>query len=203
MKKCSTKSLSLVLMSSLTLGVAGCGDDKVTEEFKAYRSIDECVNDQQYTPQECREMALAAVNQNPKFTDQAECEKEFGAGNCRQLDNQQTANADGTQRTGSSWMPLMAGYMMGRYMGANGAMYGAQPLYQQPQQQPGATSGARPSGGFAYRTLGGGSVTADSTGKVANPPSSVRQGFAGTAKSYAPRGGGVSRGGFFGGTSGS
>ncbi len=204
MKKRS-KSLSLVLMGSLTLGVAGCGDEKIAEEFKAYRSIDECARDGDYSQQECRDMAVAAVKQNPRFADQTECEKEFGAGNCRPADAadaQQLAAGNGTRRTGMSWMPLMAGYMMGRYMGASGPMYGAQPLYNQPQQ-PGAA--ARSSGGFAtsYRTAGGGTVTPDATGKIANPPSSVRQGFAGTARSYAPRAGGVSRGGFSGGTSGS
>ncbi len=205
MKKRS-KSLSLVLMSSLTLGIAGCGDEKITEDFKAYRSIDECVRGQEYSEQECREMAVAAVKQNPKFTDMAECEKEFGAGNCRPadvLDPQQMADANGTRRQGSSWMPIMAGYMMGRYMGAGGAMYGAQPLYN-PQGQPGAATAARSSGGFAssYRTLSGATVGADAAGKIANPPANVRQSFTNTAKPFASRSGGVSRGGFSGGTSG-
>ncbi len=64
MKK-SSKSLSLVLMGSLTVALGGCGSEEVPEEFRAYQTIDECVNEQIFTQQECREMAIAAVRQNP------------------------------------------------------------------------------------------------------------------------------------------
>ena len=196
-----SKSLSLVLMGSLTVGLSGCSDDP-GEEFKAYNSIEQCVKEQIYSPQECREMAIAAVQQTPRFNDKAECEKEFGEGNCQDVaQNQQgQQNVQGERR--SSWMPLIAGYMVGRYMGGNGYMQGAQPLFRQPgQQQQGAA--ARPSGGFVYRTLGGGSVQSDAGGKVANPPQSVRQGFTKTAKPYVARSGGGKSGGFFGGRSSS
>ena len=203
MKKRS-RHLSLVLMSSLTLGVAGCGDESIKEEFKAYTSIHECVQDQVFSAEECRSMAIAAVEQNPRFASQADCEKEFGEHSCKNFENipQESASINGSRRTGSSWMPLMAGYMMGRYMGGSGPMQGAQPLYSQPQQgQPASgAAGTRTSGGFAtsYRTLGGGTVQTDAGGRVTNPSGAVRQGFGKSAKPFAARSGGGTRGGFSG-----
>ncbi|MCC8195165.1 MAG: DUF1190 domain-containing protein [Deltaproteobacteria bacterium] len=191
MKK-GSRSLSLVLMGSLTVAVGGCGSDEPTEDFRAYQSIDECVKEQIFTQQECRDMAIAAVRQNPQFADKAECEREFGEGNCTQPQQ----NVQGEQRQGS-WMPLLAGYMVGRYLGGNGMMQGAQPLYRQDQAgQQGNTTAARTSGGF--RTLGGAAIQTDAGGKVVNPNQTVRQGFAKSAKPYAARGGLGSRGGFSG-----
>lgn len=196
-----SKSLSLVLMGSLTMVIGGCGSDDPGEQFTTYRSIDECVKEQIFTQQECTEFAIAAVSQNPSFTSQAECEREFGEGNCKDTDQaqiSQNGQAEGERR--SSWMPLLAGYMVGRYLGGAGYMQGAQPLYGQPQaQQPGAAA-ARTGGGFAgsYRTLGGGTVQADASGKVLNPSQAVKQGFSRTAKPYAARSGAGARGGFSG-----
>ena len=197
----SSKSLSLVLMGSLTVALGGCGSEEATEDFRAYQSIDECIKEQIFTQQECSEMAIAAVRQNPQFADKAECESEFGEGNCTQPQNVQG------ERQGSSWMPLIAGYMVGRYLGGSGMMQGSQPLYRQPQAaapQPGGAA-ARTSGGFgnSFRTLGGGSIQTDGKGMVTNPSQGVRQGFTKTAKPYAGRIGGGSRGGFAGGSSGS
>ena len=196
MKK-SSKSLSLVLMGTLTVGLGGCAsDEKITEEFKAYSSIDECVKEQIFAPEECRNMAIAAVRQNPQFTDQNECERQFGEGNCQTVSG---ANEQGERR--SSWMPILAGYMIGRYMGGSGAMQGAQPLYQtnQPQQQ------GRASGGFnrSFRTMGGETVQTDARGKVTNSTASMRQGFATSAKPVMSRAGSGTRGGFFGGAASS
>ena len=199
MKKTS-KSLSLVLMGTLTVGLGGCGsNEKITEEFKAYSSIDECVKEQIFTPAECHNMAVEAVRQNPQFANQTECEKQFGEGSC-----QSVASAEQQGEPRSSWMPLMAGYMIGRYMGGGSPMQGSQPLYKGPESvQQGA---ARSSGGFArsFRTAGGETVQTDAKGKVANTTASMRQGFAKSAKPMTLRSGGTSsRGGFFGGSASS
>lgn len=201
MKK-GSKSLSLVLMGSLTVAVGGCGSEEVTEEFRAYNSIEECVNEQIFSQQECRDFAIAAVRENPQFADKAECEREFGEGNCTQPENVQ-----GERRQGSSWMPLLAGYMVGRYLGGGSMMQGAQPLYRQPAAAPqqGAGAATRATGGFAntFRTAGGQTIQTDGKGKVNNPPQAVRQGFTKSAKPYAGRTGSGTRGGFAGGSSGS
>ena len=194
--------MSLVLMGSLTVAMGGCGSEDNTEEFRAYQSIDECVKEQIFSQQECRDMAIAAVQQTPTFADKAECEREYGEGNCAEPQQ----NVQG-QRQGSSWMPLIAGYMVGRYLGGGGMMQGSQPLFRQnaPAQQPGGATAARASGGFAntFRTMGGGTIQTDGKGVVTNPSQAVRQGFSKTAKPAVARTGSGSRGGFAGGSSGS
>ena len=207
MKK-STKSLSLVLMGSLTVALGGCASEP-EEAFQAYNSIDQCIKEQIFSEQECRDSAVAAAQQNPLFANQAECEREFGTGNCQTSpqSNPQAGSSDeqvaGSGERGSSWMPLMAGYMMGRYLSGGSFMQGSQPLYKQNAPagaQPGAAAGARTSGGFgnSFRTAGGASIQTDAAGKVASPPQAVRQGFAKSAKPYAGRSGIGSRGGFAG-----
>ncbi len=195
-------------MGSLTVAAGGCGSDEPTEDFRAYQSIDECVREQVFTAQECRDMAIAAVRQMPRFSSQAECEQQYGDGNCAQPedkapDGQQ--NVQGEQR--SSWMPLLAGYMVGRYLGGSGMMQGSQPLFRGQQAAPQAApqagapgTAARASGGFAnsFRTLGGGTIQTDGKGMVTNPSQAVRQGFTKTAKPYAGRVGSGGRGGFSG-----
>lgn len=188
MKK-TTKSLSLVLMGSLTMALGGCGSDKPSEEFRAYNSIEECVKDDVFSPQECKEMAIAAVEQSPKFNSLAECEAEYGQGACKAREEV----ASGERR--SSWMPLLAGYMAGRYLSGGSMMRGSQPLYP-PQQQAGTQPGATTA--RTYRTLGGGSLQADAGGKVTSPTSSIKNGFAKTAKPYVARTKTSSRSGFSG-----
>lgn len=185
MKKTS-KSLSLLLMGSLAAALGGCGSDEtVTEEFRAYSSLDECVKEQLFTPDECRDLAIAAIQQNPKFGSLEECEKKFGQNQCRSYEAK-----DGNREGGSSWMPLIMGYMAGRYLGGGSMMQSAQPLYGQPGSQPGARS---------FRTLDGTSVQPDARGVVNKPSESLRKGFSKSAKPYAIRSGGVSsRGGFTG-----
>ncbi|MDL2272554.1 DUF1190 domain-containing protein [Desulfovibrio sp. OttesenSCG-928-I05] len=188
MKKAS-RNLSLVLMGSISLGVTGCSSEpKFEEEFMTFGSVSECVQYGGFTANECTEMATEAVKQTPTFTSQAECEAQFGEGNCQQPEIAEASSSE--YRQGSSWMPLMAGYMMGRYLSGGQAMYGAQPLYKGPAQQ-----------GGTFRTAGGATVTPDAKGRVANPGSTIRQGFAHSAKPAAVRAPSASRGGFSGGKS--
>lgn len=185
MKK-SSKRLSLVLMGSLGLGVGGCSSEPAfEEEFITFDTVNQCVEHGGFTATECSEMAADAIRQSPTFETLAECEQNFGEGNCAEP---QYAQNDPQRR--SMWMPLMAGYMMGRYMNGNQAMYGAQPLYKDPAAQGGARS---------FRTAGGATVAPDAAGRVANPGSNIRQGFNHTAKPMAVRTGTTgSRGGFAG-----
>lgn len=195
MKKAS-KSLSLLLMGSLTVALGGCGSDEPSEEFRTYSSLDECVNEKLFTPVECRELAVAAVQQNPKFSSREECEKEFGPEQCQAYEDPNKTNT-GEHR--SSWMPLIAGYMAGRYLGGGGMMQSAQPLYRQPGQTQPQGAATR-----TFRTLGGGSVQADAKGVVNRPSSAIRNGFTKSAKPYAMRaGGGSTRSGFSGGAASS
>jgi uncharacterized protein YgiB involved in biofilm formation len=196
-------SLSLMLMGSLSLPLAGCGDEAVKEEFMAFTSLNDCARNGEFTMQQCRTMEQEAQRQRPRFASREECEQAFGADVCESnVQPSARADASGAERAngdlmqqsgGSSWMPLMAGYMMGRYLSGGASMQGTQPLFRGPGQQDAARGG--------MRTAGGSVVQADATGRVANPPQSVRQGFAQSAKPFVARTATTSRGGFDGASS--
>lgn len=70
----------------------------------------------------------------PKYATREDCIAEFGEGQCQQAPAQAGMAPTGegqaqaqNQSSGSFWMPLMAGYMMGRLMG--GGMGAQQPLF--------------------------------------------------------------------------
>lgn len=66
----------------------------------------------------------------PKYATREDCVAEFGEGQCQQTPAQAGVapeNQAQAQSSGSFWMPLMAGYMMGRLMG--GGMAQQQPLF--------------------------------------------------------------------------
>lgn len=66
----------------------------------------------------------------PKYATREDCVAEFGEGQCQQTPAQAGVapeNRAQAQSSGSFWMPLMAGYMMGRLMG--GGMAQQQPLF--------------------------------------------------------------------------
>ncbi|BED49594.1 hypothetical protein VEE48_08280 [Escherichia coli] len=68
----------------------------------------------------------------PKYATREDCVAEFGEGQCQQAPAQAGMapenQAQAQQSSGSFWMPLMAGYMMGRLMGG-GAGFAQQPLF--------------------------------------------------------------------------
>ncbi len=191
-----SKSLSLVLMGSLVLGSSGCGSNEVPEEFATFRSVNECVTSGLFTEAECREFAQTAALEQPRFNSKEECEQKFGAGACEgPAENAAAAPApssNGTavqQRSGSMWMPMMMGFMAGRYMGSSGPMQGSQGLYGTPSQQPG-------SGTQTFRTATGDTVTSDAKGRVTSPTSAMKQSISHNAKPITGRSGSGARGGF-------
>jgi len=69
-----------------------------------------------------------AAKTAPKYASREDCIAEFGEGQCTQAPAQAgVATAENQSSGGSMWMPLMAGYMMGRMMGGGG--YAQQPLF--------------------------------------------------------------------------
>ena len=207
-----SRSISLLLMGSLALGSAGCGSENA-EDFSAFTSVNECVVSGLFTEAECREFAQTAQAQTPRFNSKEDCEAKFGAGACEGAAPGDALMADGStaastsaqadsstnstsvrRSSGSMWMPMMMGFMAGRYMGSNGPMQGSQGLYRDPAQQPGQNSGAR-----SFRTATGDSVSTDSTGRVSNPSSKLKQSISHNAKPSMSRSGTGTRGGFSGG----
>ena len=113
---------------------AGC--EQNGETVKMYQNADDCSSANPGKSAECKatyDNALKeAARTAPKYASREDCVAEFGEGQCQQAPAQAgvaTENqAQAQQSGGSFWMPLMAGYMMGRLMGG-GAGYAQQPLF--------------------------------------------------------------------------
>lgn len=114
-KAFSAKPLALGV-ASVFLSACGGNDQAVV-----YRTVDECKTDNPEQAQACelayQEALEEAQRTGPKYATQAVCENEFGYNQCYQ------ANTN----SGSFFMPLMAGYMLGNLMSSG--RYYSQPMY--------------------------------------------------------------------------
>jgi uncharacterized protein YgiB involved in biofilm formation len=130
---------------SLTL-LTACGEKQ--EDASVFENIEQCVQDGQYNQVQCQELYAKAQAEHkdvaPKFENKADCEAEFGVGRCENEagnnGSAEVASGDIGGDTGghttvvhhhSSFMPMMAGIMIGRaisqpmYRPYHGGTYGA------------------------------------------------------------------------------
>lgn len=112
--------------------LAGC--EQSDETVSTYMNADDCSSANPGKSEQCttayNKAKEEAVKTAPKYATREDCVAEFGEGQCQQAPAQAgvgTTNAE-SQSSGSFWMPLMAGYMMGRMMGG-GAGFQQQPLF--------------------------------------------------------------------------
>lgn len=109
--------------------LAGC--EKNDETVQLYQNADDCSTANPGKSAECtiayNNALKEAERTAPKYATREDCVAEFGEDQCKQVNNTNTSQA--TQQTGSMWMPLMAGYMMGRLMGGGGMGFAQQPLF--------------------------------------------------------------------------
>lgn len=130
MKKSST--VRLVLLGSAGIALGACGDDGPPKDAKFFSSLNECSSI--HGEASCQDAKTASekihLAEAPRFGRQQECEAQFGAGNCE------------TRQAGASsfFLPLMAGYMMGK-MSGGGAFN--QPVYRGPNNAAVMPSGGR------------------------------------------------------------
>ncbi|EOC6624399.1 DUF1190 family protein [Cronobacter sakazakii] len=108
--------------------LAGC--EKSDETVQLYQNADDCSAANPGKSAECTTAYNNALKEAertaPKYATREDCVAEFGEDQCKQVNNTNTSQA--TQQTGNMWMPLMAGYMMGRLMGG-GMGFAQQPLF--------------------------------------------------------------------------
>lgn len=112
--------------------LAGC--EQNDETVSMYQNADDCSKANPGQSAQCttafNEAKKEAERTAPKYATREDCVAEFGENQCQQTPAQAgvgTTNAESQQSGGSFWMPLMAGYMMGRLMG--GGMGAQQPLF--------------------------------------------------------------------------
>lgn len=192
-----SKALSLLLMGSLTVSAAGCGADRADEETYTFTSLDECYSSAIFSESECRDLARSALAETPRFSSREECEAQFGEGACQGQAPKTAEGASGgsavQQHSGGMWMPMMMGFMAGRFLGGGGMMQGSQGLYRDPA--------ANPQQGRSFRTAGGETVSPGAGGRVSNPTPRMTQSMSHSAKPVSGRSSLGARGGFSGGSS--
>jgi uncharacterized protein YgiB involved in biofilm formation len=113
--------------------LAGC--EQSDETVSLYQNADQCAQANPGKNAECTTAYNNAVKEAertaPKYATREDCVAEFGENQCQQTPAQasmagSSENQAEAQSSGSFWMPLMAGYMMGRMMSGGAAQ---QPLF--------------------------------------------------------------------------
>lgn len=117
------KTGTLVMSVSL-LALTACEEPKV--EAAIFETVKQCIANGSATPEQCEANFKEATSQHaavaPKYASQSECQADFGTGKCEDAPFR-------TSSGGSVFMPLMAGYMMGSFLGGRRSM-ASQPLYR-------------------------------------------------------------------------
>ncbi len=132
MKKSS--KVRLVLLGGASIALTACGDDGPPKDAKFYSSVNDCsaIHGEATCQGAKAESEKIHQAEAPRFTRQQECEAQFGPGNC------ETRQAGGGG--GGFFIPLMAGYMMGKLSSGGGF---SQPVYRGPNNAAVMPSGGR------------------------------------------------------------
>lgn len=129
-KACRTYRVAPIAFAiSSAFILSGC--EKADETVSLYQNADDCSAANPSNSAQCvtayNEAQKEAARTAPKYATRADCVAEFGESQCTEAPAQAGMAAQ-SQQSGSMWMPLMAGYMMGRMMGG-GAGFSQQPLF--------------------------------------------------------------------------
>ncbi|WP_208615261.1 DUF1190 family protein [Xenorhabdus kozodoii] len=144
------------------------------ETVSLYTNADECAQANPSQSEQCKTAYNNALKEAektaPKYASREECVAEFGEQQCTQAPAQAgVGQAQAQSSSGSFWMPLMAGYMMGRLMGGSSAP--SQPLFT-------SQSASSPANGkfvdatgknYGSATAGGRSMTVPKTAMAPKP----------------------------------
>ncbi|TKI04900.1 DUF1190 family protein [Martelella alba] len=121
-----SRAAPVALAVGAVFALAGC--EKSDENVTLYQNSDDCSRANPSMAEQCatayRNAQQEAEKTAPKYRSRADCVADFGEDQCTRAPAQAGMAAESS--SGSFWMPLMAGYMMGRLM--NGG-YAQQPLF--------------------------------------------------------------------------
>jgi uncharacterized protein YgiB involved in biofilm formation len=119
-----SQGIRLVLMGSVALSLAACEEPEI--DAAVFDSVEQCIKIDGFTEAQCREQYQIAAAKHeavaPKYSNREDCEADFGAENCQSSERYTGNGGSGI------FLPLFAGYMMGRALGGGGVA--AQPLYK-------------------------------------------------------------------------
>ena len=121
--KCARQSLSTPLLRPLTLAVASitlaaCGQGE--EEVKIVSSVEDCTANTTLSAEQCevayKKAISEAVRTGPRYSSQRQCEEDFGYNQCV------------SPSSSNTFMPMLAGFMIGNLLSNRGNSYN--PVYQ-------------------------------------------------------------------------
>lgn len=125
-----SKTVAITILGAAAFTLAGCQEEQV--DASAFPDLQSCTaqaqNGATFTPQDC-DAAFAEANAlhvetAPRYDSIAVCEEQHGQGNCG---SEATATNGGS---GSIFMPLIAGYLIGNMLGGRNGAAASQPLYK-------------------------------------------------------------------------
>jgi uncharacterized protein YgiB involved in biofilm formation len=120
------KSLPVATTLSVSVGLSGCSPPPQQEEAGIYRNAAECEQVYPDRVEQCEQVFNSAQMDHlataPRFDGLAQCEADFGAGNCEPAPENRVAEEQPNEPSqagfGGGWfMPMMMGYMMGNMIG--------------------------------------------------------------------------------------
>lgn len=130
-----SRNVALTILGAASFAVAGCREDNAQVEAQAFPDLASCqaaaADGGAFTDAQCRESFAEAetlhVESAPRYDSLAVCEEQHGEGNCGSEEQQV-----GSGGSGSIFMPLLAGYLIGNMLGrVGGGMAASQPIYRQ------------------------------------------------------------------------
>lgn len=173
-----SRRIALVTMSAAGLSLAACEEENVSAQI--YETVDQCVQDALFSEEQCRTdfAATRAMHEEvaPKYTSRADCEADFGAGQCEVSENYSKAGGGGV------FMPFLAGYLMGNMLAGGGRSAATQPLYRSADDRSGFRTGqnVRVGNGVGTVTAPKSAVSSVKTNLSAVP----RGGFGASARAF-------------------
>lgn len=177
-----SKHVAIAIVGAAAFTLAGCREEQV--DATAFPDLQSCLDQSvaggMFSRQDCETAFSDAqelhVESAPRYDSRAVCEEQHGEGACG------TEAAAASGGSGSIFMPLLAGYLMGNMMSGRSGMAAAQPLYK--------TSDGRFTNAARSSTFSGNSgSTKMSTSQFVRPASTV-------GKAPMTRATATSRGGF-------
>ncbi|RNM06576.1 DUF1190 family protein [Dickeya undicola] len=159
--------------------LSGC--EKTDETVSLYQNADDCSRANPSMKDQCTATYNSALKEAertaPKYATREECVAAFGESQCTQSSTTSTTSAANTtasaapQQSGSFWMPLMAGFMMGKLMG--GSSFAQQPVFSPRTPNSPANGSYVDASGKSYGTATGRSITVPKDAMAPKPTSSV------------------------------
>ena len=177
-----SRTVALTILGAASFALAGCREEQV--DAQAFPDLASCqaaaAEGGLFTASECEQTFAEAeqlhVESAPRYDSLQVCEEQHGVGNCGSED-QQVSNGG----SGSIFMPLLAGYMIGSMLGGGG-LSRSQPMYR--------------TAGGGYTNAAGTSTFSGNTGRAALNSSQFARPAQTMGQAPMSRATAASRGGF-------